>query len=160
MFLNFILKLNSAGSNLIFSTLVGGSQFENGLDIEIDSNMNVYVTGETSSTDFPITENHIKAEDGGAGDGFLVKLTSDGSELLFSTFLGSGTTDKLNDLELDSNGYIYLVGETYSFDPVEDACGCYGPDMTLKHDDVFLIVLDQSSPKIEYYIVLGAHSPN
>ncbi|MDI9617653.1 SBBP repeat-containing protein [Methanothermobacter sp.] len=112
----FVVKLNSNGSGLIYSTYLGGSQAEQAQDIRVDSDGNAYILGEeTVSTDFPVTPDAmLKSYQGGTQDSFLVKLNSNGSALIYSTYLGGDSYDTGRAMELDKYGNIYITGYTSS----------------------------------------------
>ena len=119
----FVFKLNSTGNGLIYSTFVGGSvagdvtlqPWDEGRSIAIDTSGNAYVTGLTDSSDFP-TVNAYDSTYNGLDDIFVFKLNPDGNALLYSTFVGGIANDAGNDIVLDSDGNIYVVGITHSSD--------------------------------------------
>lgn len=114
----FIAKLNPAGSALVYSTYLGGSGFDSGLDLDVDSFGNAYVTGETDSTNFP-TVNPLQPSNAGGSqpyDAFVAKLSPSGSALLYSTYLGGSGYDRGESIEVDSSGNMYLAGPTTSTD--------------------------------------------
>ncbi len=85
----FLTKLNSAGSALVYSTYLGGSNTEFGSAVVVDVFQNSYVTGETRSTNFPATAGAFQATYGGGdSDGFVTKVDPAGSSLVYSTYLG------------------------------------------------------------------------
>ncbi len=109
----FVTKLNEFGSNLEWSTFLGGSSVnENGLGIALDSAGNAYVVGFTSSTDFPLA-NPLQAAHGGLEDAFVTQLTPAGA-LGFSTYLGGSSFDQANGIAVDANSKVYVVGTTFS----------------------------------------------
>jgi len=84
----FVAKLNPVGSALVYSTYLGGSGYDFGFGIAVDSSGNAYVTGWTNSSDFP-TANPLQPIYGGGGyDAFVAKLNPTGSALVCSTYLG------------------------------------------------------------------------
>ena len=88
----FVTKFSSSGSTLLYSTFIGGQSTDASMDITIDCNNCVYVTGRADSSDFP-TKNSYQSSNAGAGDPFVTKLSSSGSFVIYSTFLGgSGST--------------------------------------------------------------------
>jgi len=111
----FITKVNSAGSALVYSTYLGGTGSDFGRDIEVDSNGVVYVTGETVATDFPTTVDAFNATYSGSQDAFVLRLSSDGLTLGYSTFLGGSGGDKGVEIALDSPD-VYIAGLTSSAD--------------------------------------------
>ncbi|MGA3327934.1 MAG: choice-of-anchor D domain-containing protein [Terriglobia bacterium] len=109
----FVAKLNSTGSALIYSTYLGGSVWDLGYGIAVDSFGNAYVTGRTSSTDFPIA-NPLQATNAGGIDAFVAELNSAGSTLVYSTYLGGSSTDVGLGIARDSSVNTYVIGNTES----------------------------------------------
>ena len=117
----FVTKIGSTGSSAIFSTYLGGSSYESGFGIATDSTGNSYVTGSTSSTDFPLTPGSFQITCGGGctsniGDAFVTKLNWAGSGVLYSTYLGGSSYDYGIGVGLDSAGNAYVAGATFSSD--------------------------------------------
>lgn len=117
----FITKLNPLGNALLYSTYLGGGDFDTGGGIAVDSHGNAIVTGYTQSTNFP-TANAIQPVFGGIGDAFVCKLNAAGDGLIYSTYLGGkGSENRNNDdlggaVAVDSAGNAYVTGWTYSLD--------------------------------------------
>lgn len=103
----FITKLNPAGSALVYSTYLSGGTGDWPAAIALDTAGEAYVTGWTSSQSFPITPNAIQKSLTSTSGGFVTKLNSDGSGLVYSTFLG----DILSGIAVDGNGNAYVAGE-------------------------------------------------
>ncbi len=124
----FITELNSAGSKLIFSTFLGGTNSEQSADIALDSDGNVYVTGETASSNFPTTKGAFqtvnKAVAHESTTAFVTKLSPDGTSLLYSTYLGGSggpvgsgfAGDTGEALAVNANGDVFVTGYTQSTD--------------------------------------------
>ena len=110
----FVGKLSSDFSNLIFLTYIGGNESETGSAISLDSENNPIIIGFTSSTNFPTTKNAFSKTINGLGDSFIFKISSDGSDIIYSTFFGGESVDEGLDVVLDNNDYIYLLGVTIS----------------------------------------------
>lgn len=113
----FVTELGSEGSSLIYSTYLGGSEFDYGSGIALDSLGNVYVTGRTFSVDFPTTMGAIQtARAGRSYDVFVTKITPSGTALVYSTYLGGADVDIGNGIAVDASGNAYVVGTTSSED--------------------------------------------
>jgi hypothetical protein len=109
----FVFKLNPGGSELIYSTFIGGAADDFGRSIAVDEEGNAYVAGSTVSADFPVTH-AIQAEHAGLRDAFVLKLNATGSALIYSSFLGGSGTDEGNSIALDAGGNVYVTGTTTS----------------------------------------------
>ena len=135
----FVTKLNAAGSALVFSTYLGGSYLDYVKGIAVDSSDNVYVGGYTQSPDFPVTAGAFQSvcsptvvaypscttpttlsgcQGGSLGSfnssGFVTKLNSTGSALIYSTFIGGSGADGVSALALGSNNEVYVAGNSNS----------------------------------------------
>lgn len=111
----FVTKITGDGSSLIYSTYLGGSSEDIGYSIKVDSVGQVYLSGRTSSTNFP-TETAFQASNAGSADVFIAKLSAGGSSLLYSTYLGGTGGDYGYGLALDASGAAYVTGYTSSSD--------------------------------------------
>src|SRR5216683_2256933 len=98
---------------LSYSTYLGGSAGDSGNAIAVDASGNAYVTGETSSTNFP-TKNPSQSASGGGADAFVAKLDPTGSTLVYSTYLGGSGGESGNGIAVDSSGNAYATGNTLS----------------------------------------------
>jgi hypothetical protein len=112
----YMTKLNPTGTALIYSTYLGGSGFDQGVGIAVDSSGDAYLTGGTNSTDFPTTAGAFQTTSGGDFDAFMTKLNPTGSALIYSTYLGGSGTDVGLGIAVDSSGDAYLTGRTNSTD--------------------------------------------
>lgn len=112
----FVAKLNPEGAGMIFVSYIGGSNDDRSNDIAVDSAGDIYVTGYTNSSDFPITSSAFDASYDGDRDAFVVKLNDAGSELTYSTFLGgdSMSSDMGWGIAVDGSGNAYVTGGTHS----------------------------------------------
>ncbi len=108
----FVSKLSSAGNQLLYSTYLGGSSFDEACAIAVDLAGQVYVTGRTSSSNFPTVSPYQL--DGGGDDGFVAKLSAAGNSLEYSTYLGGNSSDRPNGISLDGSGRVCLTGYTTS----------------------------------------------
>jgi hypothetical protein len=116
----FVTKINPSGDVHVYSTYLGGGDYDTGSGIAVDGSGNVYLTGSTSSTDFP-TWNPIQPNNGGSADAFVTKINPSGDTLLYSTYLGGSDYDSGQGIAADGSGNVYLIGETRSQDfPTRD----------------------------------------
>jgi hypothetical protein len=109
----FVAKLDSTGSNLVYADYLGGNSQDYGYALVLDSANEVYVTGGTTSSDFPVV-NPYQGSLAGSFNGFLTKLSADGSSLLYSTYLGGNSSDVPSTIVIDSVGSILVAGSTFS----------------------------------------------
>jgi hypothetical protein len=126
----FVTKLNSSGTALTYSTLLGGSgnpahggvPGDSAMAVVVDSAGSAYVTGEAFSTDFPVTSKAFQAQNhGGSGgyggpDAFVTKLSPDGTSLEYSTYLGGSQDDVAYSIAVDPAKSAYVTGYTASPD--------------------------------------------
>jgi len=108
----FVTKLDPAGSALVYSTYLGGSGLEIGFGIAVDALDNAYVTGVTTSNNFPTTAGAFLHN--GAQDAFVTKLNPTGSALVYSTYLGGAVFDRGDGIAVDADGNAYVTGITQS----------------------------------------------
>ena len=112
----FVTELDPSGTKLVFSTYFGGSGQDRAFGMALDSQGNIYLCGDTTSTDFPITANASQSMNQGQGDAFVSKLTPRVTSLVYSTFLGGAGADQANSISLDSKNNAYVTGSTSSDD--------------------------------------------
>jgi hypothetical protein len=110
----YVSELNAGGSALLYSTYLGGNDFDYGVGIAVDALGNAYVAGETWSTDFPTTSGAFQTTYGGEEDAFVSKLNAAGSALLYSTYLGGSGIDAGHSIAVGSGGSAYVTGWTTS----------------------------------------------
>ena len=111
----FVMKLNPSGSAVLYSTYLGGNNSDFGNGVTVDASENVYVTGQTGSTNFPVVS-AVQPTLGGAFDGFVAKINNTGSALVYSTYLGGGGMESGAGIALDASGNVLLTGFTQSRD--------------------------------------------
>ncbi|MFN3650500.1 MAG: SBBP repeat-containing protein [Armatimonadota bacterium] len=124
----FVTRVAPDGASLLYSTLLGGDEFEEAWDLAVAENGELFVAGQTTSLDFP-TVNPIQPElDGGVqpsfgeGDAFVTKVSEDGASFLYSTYLGGSEVDVALGIDVDPQGHAVVVGVTGSWDfPVLDS---------------------------------------
>jgi Beta-propeller repeat len=111
----FVAKLSSDGKTLLYSTYIGGNGEDRALGIALDTAGNVYLTGSTTSTDFPVV-NAYQSQLAGGKDAFVLKLNPSGNGLVYSTYYGGHGNDIGNGIAINVSGNAYITGETLSAD--------------------------------------------
>lgn len=111
----YIAKFTADGSDLDWFSYLGGSGSESGFAILLDASGNIFVTGITDSADFPISD-APQPQYGGGQDAFIAKISADGKQLLYSTYLGGGDQEWGYAAAVDVNGNVIAVGQTRSID--------------------------------------------
>jgi hypothetical protein len=106
----FITKVNSTGSALVYSTFLGGTGDDRGYALILNSAGNAFVTGKTSSADFPVTNGAFQTTKQGTTNIFVAELNAAGSALVYSTYLGGSAVDQGNAIDLDPFGDAYVAG--------------------------------------------------
>jgi hypothetical protein len=109
----FLSKLNSSGTALVYSTYLGGSNYEFATSVAVDGGRKPSVAGFTTSVNFP-THNPVQVAAGGGGDAFVTKLESTGTAPVYSTYVGGSGGDAAQAIVSDSAGNVYITGNTAS----------------------------------------------
>jgi uncharacterized protein (TIGR03437 family) len=128
----FVTRLNADASAVVWSTFLGGSpyggsQYPYGVNtvaaLALDASGNALVAGKTDATDFPVTAGAFEAQFAGPAaalprttDGFLAKVASAGTSLIFSTYLGGSAADEIDAISIDAQGNLWAVGLSASAD--------------------------------------------
>jgi len=169
----FVAKLDPTGSQLLFSTYLGGALDDVAQAIAVDASSNVYVAGCTISSTYPTTPGALQTHFGGSdpqnvqqnlGDGFITKLNSTGSALIYSTFLGGTGDDCVSAIALDASGDVYVTGSTDSSNmPVTP--GAFQPsfagykiapaNVSQNFGDAFVAELNPAGTALVYFSYLG-----
>ncbi|HEX8688586.1 MAG TPA: SBBP repeat-containing protein, partial [Pyrinomonadaceae bacterium] len=151
----YLAKFNPAGDALIYSTYLGGNANDSGFGVAADSSGNAYIVGETESTNFP-TASPFQAANAGGRDAFVAKVKSDGSGLIFSTYLGgSGDVEVAQAVAVDPAGLPVVVGQTNSANfPTANA---FQPANggTVITQDAFLTKLNATGSALVYSTYFG-----
>jgi hypothetical protein len=147
-----ITKMDPNASFLIFSTYIGGWHCDFPSALDVDDLDYIYATGETWATDFPTTNGSFQDEPPpGSTNPFVVKLSPSGSDLIYSTYVGSSMPDWAEDIKVQ-NGYANVVGYSYSYDfpyvdyPINNA-----------HGTVFYFILNQDGTNLTHTAFWGGH---
>jgi hypothetical protein len=170
----FVTELNPSGSALVYSTYLGGSGGDQGNAIAVDGAGDAYVSGQTQSSDFPVTAGAFQTTYSGAGCGagcgvnsFVTKLNPDGSALVYSTYLGGSVNDYGHGIALDASGDAYVTGKTQStnfpvtagaFQTVCNACSVVGASPVLTN--AFITELNPAGSSLAYSTYLGGSGNN
>jgi hypothetical protein len=159
----FVTKLNASGSALVYSTFIGGSNMEFGRRIAIDAAGNAYLTGQTKSSNFPVTGNAFDRTQNippncprcatDVTDGFVTKLNATGSALVYSTYLGGTEDDSPRGIAVDAGGNAYVVGETLSPD-FPTTTGAFRRTYSGNYD-MFVTKLNATGSALAYSTFLG-----
>jgi uncharacterized protein (TIGR03437 family) len=160
----FIAKLNPAGTALVYSTYLGGGGGDSAAGLAVDGSGNAYITGSTSSADFPVTPAAFQTKNRSApaffmGNGFVTKLNPAGTALVYSTYLGGSLLDQAASVAVDGSGSAYVVGAASSTDfPVTlGAFQTTNKAAALGHyfADGFVAKLDPTGSTLVYSTFLG-----
>lgn len=116
-----VFKMDPDLTTMTWCTFLGGNTDDAAYTLKLDDLKNVYVTGSTSSNDFPGTAGGLNPTYGGIVDGFVSHLTEDGSSIIQSTYLGTTSYDQAFEIDRDFNGDIYIYGQSLGFYPVTPA---------------------------------------
>ncbi len=151
----FATKLSPTGNSLIYSTYLGGSGSDNGIGIAVDTSGAAYISGITTSADFPMSNPYDGSYNGGYSDVFVTALSPTGYSLIYSTYLGGNDQDLSYGIALDASGAAYITGFTFSTDypmlnPYQGTLR--GPE------DAFVTKLSPTGSNLIYSTYLGGSS--
>lgn len=148
----FVLKLNAAGSQLVYSTYFGGTNWDQGTAIAVDASGNAYIAGDTQSANLPVLS-AVQSTFGGQTDAFVAKFTPAGA-VSYSTFLGGSATEHAGGIAVDSSGNVYVGGGTTSSNfPVMNAMQAANGG----GQDAFLAKLNPSGSTLGYSTYMGGN---
>lgn len=152
--LGLIPVLQDNSDDLLYATYLGGADTDNGNDISVDEIGNAYIVGKTRSANFPITSGVFDTtHNGGYDDAFAVKLSADGTSLIYATFLGGSSNDEGKGIAVDGTGNAYIVGETRSAN-FPTTSGAF--DSSYNGDwDAFVVKLNVDGTGLVYATYLG-----
>lgn len=152
----FVAKLNATGSDLIYATFIGGGSNDSGMRVAVDLSGNAYVAGFTKSADFPTTSGAAQRTFGGGDrDGFALKLSPDGKNLLFATCLGGNLAEDVFGIALHESGTVYVSGTTSSTN-FPTTSGALQTRAAGVSTNGFVAKLDGTSGAFVYSTLLGA----
>lgn len=153
----FLTKLSNSGAAISYSTYVGGQGDDRGNDVCVDGAGVAYITGLTTSTDYPTTAGAFKPTLQGTGsDAFVTGVGAAGNALLYSTYLG-GTGDELaNGIAVDTNGSVFVTGDTSSAD-FPTTAGAFQRTPGGGLYDVFLTRLNPGGASLAFSTFVGGN---
>lgn len=156
----FAVKIAKTDGSVVFSTYIGGRDGDSGSGIQVDTQGNVYVGGSTDSGDFPVGPvSLVFAFQGGRfGDAFITKLSPDGSQRIYSTYIGASGSDSGADIAVDQDGFCYLTGTTDSFDLMldEPEIQPYQPTRPGGVSDIYVTKIYPDGKAFRYMTYLGS----
>jgi hypothetical protein len=150
----FLVKFNPLGTGLYYSSFIGDSQADWGYKIGLDSYGNIFISGYTSSPNFPVTNGAYDITyNGGSYDIFVVKFAPDCRSLQYSTFIGGSDLDFFPAMDVDKEGYVFITGVTFSSNfPITIGAfnSSYGGN-----EEIFVAKVDQSGDRLLYSTYIG-----
>ncbi|HEY86148.1 MAG TPA: peptidoglycan DD-metalloendopeptidase family protein [Chloroflexi bacterium] len=152
----FVAKLKPDGSGLVYASYLGGDDTDRAYGLAVDRSGSVYLTGETRSANFPVTANAPQSQHSGDSDAFAVKISADGSEIRYATFIGGQKGEQGQALALDLQGQAYIAGKTTSsdFPATNDALAVKPSGL----GDAFIVKLSANGDVFLYATYLGGSS--
>ena len=170
----FVIKLDPSGQNVLYSTFLGGSTGDSINGLAVDAQGNAVVVGTMNSPDFPLTTPASSPPGPGKTDGFLAKLSADGTHLIYSTAIAASGSVTIQAVALDSSGAVYVTGQGSGADfpttpnalqPVLRSAPCtqpspsiFGPSIPLGNAFVSKIAADGKSPVYTTYLTASCGS--
>ena len=149
----FVVKLNGRGA-IVYSTYLGGTAWDYGMDIAVDAAGSAYVTGRTDAADFPTTWGAFQPASGGSSDAFVTKGNPWGTALVYSSYLGGADAEQGNGLALDAAGRAYVTGLTASLD-FPTTWGSFQPTFGGGSSDAFVTKVNAAGSALVYSSYLG-----
>jgi hypothetical protein len=113
-----VVKLAPDLSSIVWSSYVGGSGFDAAYSIKFDNNKNIVLAGGTTSADFPATSGSYQSVFNGIVDGWIARVSADGSAIMNATFTGTVSFDQVYFVDLNANGNVFCYGQTAGHMPI------------------------------------------
>ncbi len=146
----------SSGGVLGYCTYLGGSGTDYGNAIAVDASGDAFVTGSTTSTNFPVAGTPYQSTLKGGADAFVAKIGPPGGALIYSTYLGGSANDEGTAIAVDPSGAVFVTGDTASTDfPVSPNPGAYQTTYGGGATDAFVTRLAGSGSSLLYSTYLG-----
>ena len=158
----YLTKFTPAGTALVYSTYLGGSNTDSPTGVAVDASGEAYVTGGTTSRDFPVASplqpqnNSTQPLTHGGANAFITKFDASGGALVFSTYLGGSNNDEAESIALDSDGNAYVAGSAYSQDfPTVNALQTSNNAFAHSTSNAFISVVNATGSTLEFSTYLG-----
>jgi hypothetical protein len=146
-----VFKMDASGTQLVFSTYLGGSYYDAAYSISRGQDGSIYITGSTESANFP-TKNGIQNNFGGLRDAFVSKLNPAGNALIYSSYLGGNGFDNCLGIAVGHEGEVYLRGYTDSSNfPVKN----HNQEKAGGGKDIFVVKINSAGNDLIFSNLLG-----
>lgn len=154
----FVLKLNPQGNGILWSTYLGGRGQDGANGIAVDAAGNSYIAGQTSSPDFNLRNARQPVYAGGTSDAFVTRINSEGTGLVYSTYLGGQSADRANGIAVDPIGNLAVTGITLSTN-FPTTAGSFQPN-NQGSSDAFIVKYNPVASDVIYASYLGGSGEN
>jgi hypothetical protein len=156
----FVAKLDTS-LNITYATYLGGGGTDNPAAIAVDSNMRAFITGSTTSSNFPTSNGAFQTTFGGNTDAFVTELNAQGSALVYSTYLGGSNLDQANAIALDGSGIASVTGVSQSTNfPTNSGAFLTSKPISSQNSNVFVTKINSGGGTLGYSTFLGGSSYN
>jgi Beta-propeller repeat len=154
----FVTKLNPGGTALVYSTYLGGSNYDGCNGIAVNSSGNAFVTGATLSSNFPTTAGAFQSGWSGTEKGFITELNTSGTARVYSTYLGGNSSDATEGIAVDGSGNAYVTGFANSSNfPTTSGAFQTSHASDNGYQDAFVTKLNSSGSALVYSTFLGGN---
>ena len=152
----FVCKFALDGT-AVYATLLGGQSDDTANGVAVDANGNAYVVGDTASDGFPQANAPFQHSRHGGLDGFVSEISADGTQLLFSTFIGGSGDDSCGGVAVDLAGNVYVVGSTTSDKDFNLPGKSYNTGFNGGASDIFVAKYTPNGQNLAWTTFLGSH---
>ncbi|MCL2040162.1 MAG: SBBP repeat-containing protein, partial [Bacteroidetes bacterium] len=153
----YIAVISSDAKDINYATFLGGNGIDTPKDLVIDNENNILITGNTESTNYPVSDSAYRNTNSGGGDVFITKLSKSLDTILYSTYIGGSKYDNTEGIDVDNENNIYITGHTLSNNfPMTSA------NRTLKNDtaNIFVLKMNPISGSIIYSSTITSNNEN
>ncbi len=154
-YMAYLTRINGITYQIDFVRKIGRISNDLNTRITLDDSGYIYIAGTTEAPDFAVTGAYQPSFGGGAIDGFIYKLSSNGDSLLYGTFLGGSGNDNIRDIEVDPvTGEVYVCGWTSSSDFPRTSGTSNAPQVA---GNLFIAKIATNSPDLRYSFLAGGN---